>query len=416
MENAKKNIVIAGAGFGGVTAALILDKAFYRNQELRDAYQLIIINNHHSHLYTAALYEIAAIPQGHHKLDYIKSSITIPLAAIFHETHVDWREREITSIDRDKKLLTFDNTEELHYEYLILALGSETSYFNIPGAKEHSFALKTFADGIKLRDRVQQLIESGDAEPLRIVIAGAGASGVEVAAEFENFICMLQKHQGKEAICKTEVMLVEATPEILPGFAPWIIEKAKKRLSHIGVQIKTGVAITAVEKDSVSLKDGTKLPFTVLVWAGGVRAASVLKTTGLALSPKGAVPVSDELETAPKVFAIGDNAACMNPATQRPLPWNVPIAEHQARTVAENIIADLCGTSRQKFVPLKNYPFILAVGRKYAIADLVYIHEWGFTAWLLKLLVELKYLLSILPILEALSTWWKYVSVARSND
>ena len=137
---------------------------------------------------------------------------------------------------------------------------------------------------------------------------------------------------------------------------------------------------------------------------------------GVTLGPKGGIPVSEELETGPKILAIGDNASFMNPATGRPLPWNALIAENQARVAADNIVADLSGTPRRKFQPQKNYPFILAVGRKYAIADLVYIHEWGFAAWCLKLLVELKYLLFILPFLEAISTWWKYVKVARSND
>ncbi|KKW30668.1 MAG: Pyridine nucleotide-disulfide oxidoreductase [Parcubacteria group bacterium GW2011_GWC2_52_8c] len=151
METTKKKIVIAGAGFGGITAALFLNKAFSRNPKLRREYQIIIVNNHHSHLYTPAIYEIAAIPQGRHALDYVKSSITIPLADIFHRTLVEWRERQIVAIDRIKKELRFDNDETLGYEYLVLALGAETSYFNIPGAKEHSYPLKTFADAVKLQ-------------------------------------------------------------------------------------------------------------------------------------------------------------------------------------------------------------------------------------------------------------------------
>jgi len=123
METTKKKIVIAGAGFGGITAALFLNKAFSRNPKLRREYQIIIVNNHHSHLYTPAIYEIAAIPQGRHALDYVKSSITIPLADIFHRTLVEWRERQIVAIDRIKKELRFDNDETLGYEYLVLALG-----------------------------------------------------------------------------------------------------------------------------------------------------------------------------------------------------------------------------------------------------------------------------------------------------
>ncbi|KKW28258.1 MAG: FAD-dependent pyridine nucleotide-disulfide oxidoreductase [Parcubacteria group bacterium GW2011_GWB1_52_7] len=398
METTKKKIVIAGAGFGGITAALFLNKAFSRNPKLRREYQIIIVNNHHSHLYTPAIYEIAAIPQGRHALDYVKSSITIPLADIFHRT-----------------LLRFDNDETLGYEYLVLALGAETSYFNIPGAKEHSYPLKTFADAVKLRDRIQDVIEANEAVA-RIVVVGGGASGVEVAAEFENFIRVLHKKDHAPSACKIEVTLAEAGPEILAGFDKWVIDCARQRLGCLNVAIKTNTAITAVEKDQVMLKGSAYLPYTVLVWAGGVQAASVLKTLGMELTPKQSVPVNSYLEVEPKLFAIGDNAAFINPSTSRPLPWNALVAESQAKIAASNILADIKGKTKRLFYPLKKYPFILAAGRKYAIADLVFIHEAGFTAWILKLLVELKYLLFILPFFAALSIWWKYISVARSND
>src|SRR5438309_2146814 len=125
MQNDKKNIVIAGAGFAGVTAALILNKSFNRSRILRENYNLFIINNHHSHLYTPALYEIASIPQGHRTLDYVKSSITIPLTDIFHGTHVEWIEQQVVLIDKNTKTMRFDNEKTLAFEYLILALGSE---------------------------------------------------------------------------------------------------------------------------------------------------------------------------------------------------------------------------------------------------------------------------------------------------
>jgi len=415
METAKKKIVIAGAGFGGITAALFLNKAFSRNPKLRQEYQIIIVNNHHSHLYTPAIYEIAAIPQGRHTLDYVKSSITIPLADIFHGTLVEWRERRIVAIDRANKELRFDNDETLGYEYLVLALGAETSYFNIPGAKEHSYPLKTFADAVKLRDRIQDVIEANEAVA-RIVVVGGGASGVEVAAEFENFIRVLHKKDHAPSACKIEVTLAEAGPEILAGFDKWVIDCARQRLGCLNVAIKTNTAITAVEKDQVMLKGSAYLPYTVLVWAGGVQAASVLKTLGMELTPKQSVPVNSYLEVEPKLFAIGDNAAFINPSTSRPLPWNALVAESQAKIAAANILADIKGKTKRPFYPLKKYPFVLAAGRKYAIADLVFVHEAGFLAWILKLLVELKYLLFILPFFAALSTWWKYISVARSND
>jgi len=125
---------------------------------------------------------------------------------------------------------------------LVLALGAETSYFNIPGAKEHSYPLKTFADAVKLRDRIQDVIEANEAVA-RIVVVGGGASGVEVAAEFENFIRVLHKKDHAPSACKIEVTLAEAGPEILAGFDKWVIDCARQRLGCLNVAIKTNGGI-----------------------------------------------------------------------------------------------------------------------------------------------------------------------------
>ncbi|MBI2054503.1 MAG: FAD-dependent oxidoreductase [Candidatus Sungbacteria bacterium] len=415
MKAERKNIIIAGGGFGGITAALHLNRAFKRSLDLRNTYSIVLVNNSHSHLYTPALYEIAAIPRGGHGLQYVKSSITIPLTDIFHNTHVKWKENAIVNIDRQTRTLTLENGKALNYEYLILALGSETNYFETPGAKEYSFPLKTFNDAVRLRDRIQMAIES-EKSPIRIAIAGAGASGVEVAAELENFICSLrvQYHVGK--VCRMQIMLLEGSPEILGGFDAWVVKKARERLANIGVTIKTGALITAVSKDKITLKDNTSLSYDILIWAGGVKAASVLTTMGLTLSPKNSVPVNEFLEVEPRIYAIGDNAMFVNSDTGKPLPWNVPIAEAEARVAAKNVLADINQSKKETFRPWKKYPFILAVGRKYAIADLIYIRASGVIAWGLKLLVELRYLVFILPLASALAIWRKYVTVARSND
>lgn len=411
----KKNIVIAGGGFGGISSALHLNRAFKRNPNLSNKYQIILVNNHHSHLYTPALYEIAAIPQGEHALKYVKSSITIPLADIFYKTSVEWRERTITRVNREAKTLAFDNDELLPYDYLTLALGAETNYFSIPGAEQYSFPLKTFADAIKLRDRIQFLIED-ETTNFQIVIAGGGATGVEVAAEFENFICALRDIYRPSKECRIGVMIIEAGPEILGGFHSTIVRKARSRLERIGVEVRTGVPVREVQKETIVLADGASIAYSILIWAGGVKASRVLETLGLPLTKKGSLPVNEYLAADDRVFAIGDNSAFTSPWTGEVLPWNVPIAEDEARIVAKNLIAEIMGNKKVPFTPWKQYPFILALGRKYAIADFVYFRLSGRLAWAAKLLVELRYLAFILPFAEALSTWWKYVQVSGSND
>lgn len=408
----KKTILIAGGGFGGVTAALLLNKKFRKNPELKKAYRILLVNNHHSHLYTPALYEIASIPRGRHTLQYVKSAVAIPLADIFHGAAVEWEEKTIAAFDRDKKEAVFDTGERRSYEYLVLALGAKTSYMNIPGAAEYSFPLKTFADAVRLRDKVQSLIGAPARHPEHILIAGAGAAGVEVAAEFENFIRLLTAEKQR----LFQITLLEGGPEILPGFEPWVAAKAKKRLRKLGVAIKTDTLITAVKTNEVVLKDGSSLPYSILVWTGGVEAAKVLQTLNLPLSPKGGVMVNDRLEAGEKIYGVGDNVCYNDPESRKPLPWNVPVAEAEASYAAEAIVRSIKGEASLPFKPAKHFPFILAVGQKYAIADLGFWRLAGLPAWILKQFIELKYMLSILPLPQAAAGWLKFMSVATSND
>lgn len=410
----KKRIVIIGGGFAGIAAALRLNRELRRSRDLRENWAVTLINNHHSHLYTPALYEIAAIPLGEHTLKFVKSSITIPLADIFEGTDIEWRERNLIRIDAAGKTLEFENTEKLTFDYLIAALGSETAYFDIPGLREHSFPLKTFGDAIRLRDKVEAVISSGG--DVHIVIGGAGATGVEVAAEFENFICAMQKRDPGNSKCRVSVTIVEGSPEILPGFSSWVIKKTRNRLAALNIDIRTQALVTSVDEKKIVLKDGTALPYTIFVWAGGVAAPAVLRTAGLPLSKKGGLVVNEFLEAAPGIYAAGDNSAFANLKTSQPLPWNVPVAEAEGKIAADNVVADIAKRSRRPFPAAARYPFILALGNTYAVADLVYFKFSGRLAWLLKLLVELRYLCSILPWWAAAVTWWKYVKVSRSND
>ena len=410
----KQRIVILGGGFGGITAAVLLDNYIKKMPELGRKIEVVLVNNHHSHLYTPALYEIAALPQGEHALQYVKSSISIPLVDIFNGRNIEWLERTVIRIDVTNRLIEFENTQTLGFDYLILALGAETSYFNIPGLKEYSLPIKTFGDAVKLRDKVEHAIESGS--PVQIVIGGAGATGVEIATEFENFICMVGERMNKNPSCAAHITLVEGSPEILPGFHSAIIQEARRRLGELGVSIMTNTLVISVDGTKIALKDGTTLPYSIFVWAGGVEAAGVLKTLGLPLSKKGGLIVDQFLSAAPGIYAVGDNAAFTDAGSGKPLPWNVPVAEAEAKTAVINIIAEIKKTPRHAFSPHKRYPFVLALGRTHAAADLVYIRIHGFLAWVVKLCIELRYLLLILPWWQAFSVWWRYVNVSRSND
>lgn len=409
----KKNIVILGAGFGGITAALALAK---KKQTISPEYNIILIDRHHHQLYTPALYEIASIPRENAPDTSLKSAILIPVADIVAKKPIQFICDEILGLDRNAKKIILKNTE-LPYEFLVNALGSETNYFNIPGLKEESFPLKTFDDAVRLRNKIEDWVQKKDA--IKIVVGGAGASGVELVAEFVNFVCDIQKNINTNSHCKIELLLIESSSDILQGFDKWVIAKTKKRLARLGVRIKTNATIASIKKQELDFANGAKESFNILIWAGGVQGPAILKQFGLPLSIKGALVIDEYLRAGnPKerIFAIGDNSSLINPKTGKPLIWNVPVAEAEGRLVAKNIFREIRGKPLKKFIPLKKYPFILAIGKKYAIADLVVIQVCGFFGWCLKQLAELRYLLFILPFSKAIKTWLACMRIFTSND
>lgn len=409
-----KRILIAGGGFGGITAALTLakEKTFLE----QNGYEVILIDRHHHQLFTPALYEIAAIPRETNSDPKLKAAMLLPFSDILKKPGFSSIWDEVIGLDPEKKELLLEKTGGLKFEYLILALGSETNYFNIPGLKEHSFPLKTFDDAIRLRNKIEDAVQKKD--HVRIAVGGAGASGVELAAEFVNFVCDIKEQVSPGNLCSVEFLLIEAGPEILAGFPKNAIAKTRKRLQNLGVTIKTNAAIASVTAEELTYAAGTKENFDILIWTGGVRGPGVFEKMPLQKNPKGVIPVNEYLQTheAPYIYAIGDNSGMINPKTEKPLPWNASVAESQGKITAKNIIRRIRNKKLKKFIPLKNYPFLLAIGRKYAIANLIFFSISGFIGWTIKQLVELNYLLFVLPFKKALTAWIRAVKIYSSND
>lgn len=426
-ESGRKNIVILGAGFGGITALITLDRLL-RRRHLAGAYQIVLVNRTNHHLYTPALYEIAAIPKDEAGGTGLKATVCIPLEEIIARLPgVRFIGEEAVGLNPQAQVITFASGALVNFDYALVALGSETNFFGIAGLVEHAFPLKTFADALSLRNRVEELARrEGD---FKIIIAGSGPTGVEFSAELVHYLCYL-KERAEAGKCREEITLIEAAPGILPGFSAAIVRRALGRLEQLGIRIMTASAISRVSATRVILRDGRTLPYQLLVWAGGVRPASVLRNFGLALDRRGGILVNEYLEARPdagaparqvavasgRIYAIGDNASFTKPRRGAALPWNVPVAEAQARVAAGNIAASISGKSLRPFRPLSRYPFILAVGGKYALSDLLLLKFSGLTGWVVKQFVGLRYLLFILPPRRALRVWWRAVYYSTRND
>lgn len=410
MRAESKTIVIAGAGFGGITAALTLERWLRQNPD----WNIILIDRNPYQLYTPALYEIAAIPKEEVDPTGLKSIIAIPIADIIAGTRISFVRGEVTGLDSDTKTVYLNGGREIGFSFLVLALGSETNYFGIPGLREHALPLKRFEDAVRIRNKIERIL-TGQGE-LTLVVGGAGMSGIELVSELSNYVCYVAEKILNRPSCPVRFILVESSDTVLPGFDPRVSDRAAKRLAELGVEIRTRSRITAATPDGIRLNDTETIPCDMLVWTGGVVGNPVCDAGGLAVTDKKNCAVNEFLEVGNGVSAIGDAAGFIDPRTGEPLPWNIPVAEAEARAIATNIIREITGKPKLPFRPSRNYPYVLAIGRKYAIADLVVIRFWGFAGWCAKLLVELRYLLFVLPLPKAIRIWFKGIHAYTSND
>jgi len=405
----KKTIVIIGAGFGGLRAATLLGRKI-KKRGLKNQYKIVLIDSNTYHTYTPLLYEAATTDKETANYVQIKNLVTYPVAELIKKLPIRFIQNEIVGLDLIKGLVyckSFEIThEELKFDYLILAPGSETNYFNIPGLKENSLTLKSFLDALKIRNAM--LEATAVKKNTRIVIGGGGSTGVELAGEL------------KEWLPELSIAIIEAAPNILMGFEPKVVSRVQKRLNKLKIELLVNKTITEAKKNLLSLKDGSTINFDILIWCGGVKASGLIRKLPLKTETKGRIEVEEAMSCLPhtenlklygQVYGIGDAVCCYDPVTKKPMPMVARAAISQATVAVNNILG-----KNLKFYCPKTYPYVIPVGGKYAVAKIGPFIFSGIIGWLLKGLVELNYLLSIMPIGYALKTWLRGLYVFIKND
>jgi NADH dehydrogenase len=428
MVTPKKNVVVLGAGFGGLRAAKLIAKKL-RRLRLLDRYEVFLIDRSEHHTYTPLLYEVATTSKETANACKLHSVATYPVKTLLGRLPVTFLQKELTALDLVEGDLHFADGEKVVFDHLVIALGAETNYFNIAGLKEYALPLKTFNDAIHIRDSIWTLALERQGH-IRIVIGGGGPTGVELGGELKAWCGELEK---EFRACKLEVILVEGNPTILPGFEPRVITHATDRLKALGVEIINGERIASVQKDVVFLTSGRALPFDVCLWSGGVKAPSVLTGMPLQAEPKGrpiaqgvmeCLPQTPDLKLHSKIYGLGDSVCFNHPVTGKPIPSVARAALSQATVVAHNVVADIKAVEfptkslklkAQSYVP-HEYPYVIPIGGKYALAKVGPFLIKGFFGWVLKGLVELNYLLSVMSPWRAFYVWFKGLSIFIKND
>lgn len=392
----ENTIAVVGGGFGGVRAALSLAKDL-KKHGLAERYKITLINRSPFHLYTPLLYKYAVSP------GFPREVVVIPLNDLFRGTGVQVLIDSLAATDLPKGILKLASGKEIKAGYIILAPGSETNWFGIPGLKENALAMKTAEDAQKVCERLKSLPSGA-----RVLVGGGGPNGVEVAGE-------LSKERGMR------VSIVEAAPTILPGFARGIQKAVGRRFKKLGVETVLNDSIVHVDAGKIKTKGGKELPFDMLIWTGGIQVPGWLKNLPLQTEAKGRIepgngmeclPHFADLTLAPSVYAVGD-IVCVQLKDGSPMPSVAHAAILEGEVAAANVLQDILtaqGSSatkdHKKFSPWR-YPYVMPVGGKYAIASIGPLIFYGFLMWVFKEAITIKYFLSIMPAAKAVRLWRK---------
>jgi len=406
-EKARPRIVIVGAGFGGLKAAESL---------ARLPVQITVVDRKNHHTFQPLLYQVATAGLS-------PAEIAAPIREILskHE-NVEVLLGEVLGFDLDQRKVKL-HSFELNYDYLIVAAGATHAYFGHDEWKPLAPGLKTIEDALEIRRRILLAYELAEREaavtgthrPLNFIVVGAGPTGVELAGTLAEIArkSLAEDFRNIDP-SKTRVLLVEAGPTILNSYPEDLRHSAVEQLQHLGVEVRTGAAVTDVRPGEVRIGD-EELPAEVVLWAAGVSASPLGRALEVAADRAGRVFVEPDLSIPGhrEVFVIGDLAS-MKDAEGKLLPGVAPVAMQQGKWVARQIAADIAGNARQPFHYFDKGS-LATIGRAAAIAQFGKIHISGFIAWLAWLFIHILFLIGFRNRVVVMFQWaWSYLTYERS--
>ena len=378
----KKRIVILGGGFGGVYAAMQLEKLLARE----NAVEVCLVSRDNFFLFTPMLHEIAAS-------DLEITNIVNPLRKLLRQIEVIVGDVRQIDLPAKRVLIScdpHDYPQQIGYDHLVLALGSVTNFHNLPGSAEFALPMKSVSDAIRLRAQVLRHMEEANSQCnlsdreslLTFVVAGGGFAGVETVAALNDFVREALPFYPSVREEMLRVILVHSGPVILPELGEALGRYTQKVLTGRGVDIRLNTRVKGVTEENVSLVDGSSIPTRNLVWTAGT-APSPLIFSLPCMKAGGRLLVDQSLRVTdwPDVWAVGDCAFV--PDMRNPGKSHPPTAQHamrEGKIVAQNIVAALADR------PLKSFSFrtiglLASIGRRMGVARIFGFNFSGFFAW-----------------------------------
>ena len=398
----RPRVVVVGAGFGGLSAARSL-----ANSQV----DVVVIDHNNYHTFHALLYQVAAAELGPEQISYPIRTILRPVSnARFLMDHVE-------RVELDSKLV-FTARDTMSYDFLVLAPGSKSRFYGVPGAAEHAFELKTLDHAIGLRNHilccleraVQECTTEGRRRLLNFVIVGGGPTGVEFAGALAELLRgPLMRDYDVLSVTEKEISVIEASDSLLSGLPKLCGLYAKERLSRMGVGVRLNTAVREVTRSGVCLDTGSIVESETVLWTAGVRGDDLLKVSGVPTSRDGRVPVLPTLQVAdhPEVYVIGDSAYLEKDG--RALPFVAPVAIQQGAAAAENIRRQLDKSAPVPF-GYRDKGSLATVGRLAAVASIGRFEFKGPLAWVLWLTIHIFNLIGFRNRLLVIVNWaWDFL-------
>lgn len=383
-------VLILGGGFAGTKCALELQKKNLENVKIT------IISDRPHFEYHGALYRVVA---GHSPLE-----VCLPLCQVLDERKVEIVEDKITKIDHHNHEVHGESGSTYTFDHLVIALGSETNYFDIPGLEEHSFGMKTIPEALALKRHIHETIEDcvkGTKEDKlcggNFVVVGGGPTGTELAAELAVYTKKLAKTHGVEPSLMN-VELIEAGPRILPKLPEAFAKKIEAKMRSLGVNIRTNRAVLKEDVENVYLRD-MQLKTKTVVWTAGVAANRLIKEAGFSVNEIGRAEIDDHLHAKDytNVYLSGDVADTPYSGMSQTALYD---GEYIADAIELHIKKNICTLYEPQKVA-----YSIPVGPGWAGTMWKGMVFYGRSGWVLRRLADLQVFMKLLPFRKALEAF-----------
>ena len=341
-------VAVLGAGYAGAGAIKSLESSLDRSAELvwiSDTDYHLVLHESHRCIRDPAVEDSITVP-----IDDVKSSST----EFIHD--------EVVGLDTDDRVIELAENDSVEYDYVVVAIGTQTAYYGIPGLEENALTLKGLDDALEIHEQVEAAASTATrSDPAKVVIGGAGLSGIQSAGEVAEF---RDEHQAP-----IEIYLVEALDEIFPPGNESIQQALRTRLEARDVNILTGDPITEATEDAIQFDEGDPLSYDVLLWTGGITGQDALDDTGVddehnRLNAESTFQTSDE-----RVFALGDTAIIDQESD--PAPPTAQAAWQAAEVVGENV-ARAIDDRQLKSWSYKDKGTVISIGEDAVAHDVMY--------------------------------------------